>query len=179
VNQPDYTVGQVLYVVLRKEATVYPMQVVQEIVKKTMEGEVTTYMVRGQDPTKELMITDIDGEVFDSADGVKKVLFERISTSISQRVETAVAKAREWYPTGREIASDDPMALIKKQTTMGVLEAPSPKKRGNVKPIKPELAELAAELSAENDTLMEVPDGQGGTMMAKVKSMKLPGQLQG
>ena len=175
----SYAVGQVFYVVLNKQATVYPMQVVEEITKKTLDGAVTTYMVRGQDAEKQMIITDIDGEIFDSADAARKALIDRVSQSISERVDTAVGQAKEWYPTGFESASGDPMAMIKKTTQLGDVQQqqPSPpKNRGQFqKKTSFEVAQLQAELQAEaaDVTMMEVPDGKGGTMMAKVKSLKV------
>jgi len=174
----SYKVGQVLFVVLRKEPNVYPMQVVEEITKKTLEGEVTTYMLRaGSDPNKVLSISDIDGEIFDSADNAKKTLFDRVSQSINYRVEQAVAKAKEWYPTGFEHASDDPLALIKKATLGGEKPAPAKPKKPAAAPgaPRPETAALAAELAAEaEDAVVELPDGT----KAKVKSVKLPPAMQ-
>ena len=176
----NYRVGQVLYVVLRKEASVYPMQVVKEVTEKTLEGEVVTHMVRaGADPQKVLAITDIDGEIFDSAEKAKKVLIERVSNSISQRVDNAVSKAKEWYPSGFEHASDDPLSIIKKTAAPGVAESrpatqpPKPPKR---QPMKPEVAALAAELAeeAQDQAVLQLPDGS----TAKVKSVKLPPELQ-
>lgn len=180
----SYKVGQVLYVILRKEASVYPMQVVEEITKKTLDGEVTTYMVRaGSDPNKVLPINDIDGEVFDSAEKAKKTLIDRVSSSINQRVEQAVLKAKEWYPTGFESAIDDPLSIIKKTALDAQVSAAKPK-RGCQEPApaappgapRPETAALAAELAAEAEetVMMEVPDGNGGFMKAKVKGVKLP-----
>jgi len=171
----SYRVGQVLYVILRKEASVYPMQVVEEISKKTLEGEFTTYMVRaGADVNKVLAITEIDGEIFDSAEKAKNTLVERVSNSISLRVENAIAKAKEWYPTGFEHAIDDPMSIIKK-TSPG--QEPKPVKS---RQLKPEMAQLAAEFAqeAEDATVMEIPDGNGGMITAKVKSVKVPPTLQ-
>lgn len=181
----SYRVGQVLYVVLRKEPNVYPMQVVEEITKKTLEGEVTSYMLRaGADPTKVLAINDIDGEIFDSADTARKTLNERVMASISARVDQAISKAKEWYPSGFEHASDDPMSLIKKTMTVtDQLAAARQAKQAKQqqKQPSPELAELQAELQAEAEeaTMMEVPDGNGGIVMAKVKSVKVPPTMQG
>ncbi len=169
----NYRVGQVLYVVLRKEPNVYPMQVVEEITKKTLEGEVTTYMLRaGSDPNKVLSINEIDGEIFDSSDTAKRTLIERVSQSITNRVEQAVNKAKEWYPSGFEHASDDPLTLIKKATLGNGEQAAKPKRQART-----ETAALAAELAAEAaeaDAIVELPDGT----KAKVKSVKLPSSLQ-
>lgn len=180
----NYKVGQVLYVILRKEPNVYPMQVVEEITKKTLEGEITTYMVRaGSDPNKVLPITDIDGEIFDSSEKALKTLIERVSRSITVRVEQAVGKAKEWYPTGFESASDDPLSIIKKTTLDPTPQLTKPK-RGQPPPVpqgrvRSETAELAAELAAEAEdaVVMEVPDGNGGMVKAKVKGVKLPPEL--
>jgi hypothetical protein len=168
-----YVVGQILFVVLRKEATVYPMQCVEEITKKTLNGEITTYMVRGQDASKPLAISEIDGEVFDSAERAKKVLIERVSASISHRVDQAMEKAKEWYPAGFEQAQDDPMSLIKKTVTVSEQQQPKPKRQSS--PPRAELAELAAELTAESEqAMMELPDGT----KAKIRSVKVPPSMQ-
>ena len=42
----NYSVGQILFVVLNKKGQVYPMQVIEEIRKKTLKGEVTTYVLQ-------------------------------------------------------------------------------------------------------------------------------------
>lgn len=173
-----YTVGQVLYVVLKKETRIYPMQVVEEITKKTLEGELTSYMVRGgSDPKAQLLITDVDGEVFDSAEKAKTVLIERATVSIGRLVDVAVQKAQEWYPGSFEAPSDDPLTLLKKQPSAPTpVEAPRAQASGSNK--RP-LAELAAELQQESDKIaddgpvMSLPDGT----KVKVKSVKLPDSL--
>lgn len=181
----SYKVGQVLYVILKKEATVMPLQVIEEITKKTLaEGEVTSYVVRvGSDPSKVLSISEIDGEIFDSSDKALKTLIDRVSKSITLRVEQAISKAKEWYPTGFEHASDDPLSIIKKTTEQTpVLVNPKQPKRAKGEPpplpknaVRPETAALAAEMAAEADAVvMEVPDGNGGMMQAKVRGVKLP-----
>ena len=175
-----YTVGQVLYVVLKKESRIYPMQVVEEITKKTLEGELTSYMVRGgTDPKAQLLITDVDGEIFDSAEKAKSELIERATASIGRLIAHAVQKAGEWYPNSFEAPSDDPMALLKKAPGP---PGPPPTKQPQ-RPRKPNdpVRELQEELAREADVespldapLMTLPDGT----RVKVKSVKLPDPLQ-
>ena len=164
----NFRVGQILYVVLRKEASVYPMQVIEEITKKTLDGEVTTYMVRagaGNDKNKTLSINDIDGEIFDSPEKAERTLIERVSSTITARVNNAINKAKEWYPTADQSTDLDSLKVIKK--------SPDSNKQS---PVRPEIAALAAEFAEEaNASIVELPDG--GT--AKVRSLKLPKQLQG
>ena len=40
-----YEVGQVLYVLMKKEHTVIPVKVVEKILRKTLEGESISYIV--------------------------------------------------------------------------------------------------------------------------------------
>lgn len=170
-----YAVGQVLYVVLKKEMRVYPMQVIEEITKKTLEGEVTSHMVRGgTDPKAQLLISEVDGEIFDSAEKAKQVLVERATASITRMVDAAVQKAGEWYPNSFEAPGDDSIALLKKQP--GPAAGPAaPKPQQRPRPGNP-VDDLKAELAAEADQgLLPIgPDGQ----QAKVRSVKLPDGMQ-
>jgi len=173
----SYKVGQVLFVVLRKEAKVYPMQVVEEITKKTLEGEVKTYMVRAGAKSEDVLsVSDIDGEIFDSATKAKSTLIERSTSVVTQRIEMAVAKAKEWYPSGFEEASDDPLTAVRKANITSISKPKTlPKKQ-----VSSELAELQAEMQAEaaaideDATFITLPDGT----KAKVNSVKLPESMQ-
>jgi len=94
-----YKVGQVLYVVLQKQTTVYPMQIVEEITKKTLEGSVTDYVLQAGAQEEKIRLKDIQGEVFETPEQTKKVLIERVVKQIERLVDTAVKKSQEWYPT--------------------------------------------------------------------------------
>lgn len=93
-----YSVGQVLYVILAKKSQVYPMQVVEVITKKTLNGEVISYVLQAG-PNKETVVTldKVDGEVYNTAQDAKNVLIERATSQISRIVENAVSKSAEWY----------------------------------------------------------------------------------
>ena len=168
-----YRVGQVLYVVLKKETRVYPMQIVEEITKKTLEGEVTSYMVRGgTDPKAQLLITEVDGEIFDSAERAKVELIERATASIHRLISTAVAKAKEWYPNSFEAPNDDPLSLLKRQPG-----PPGPQQVNRPVPANV-ISDLGRELMEDSDqiadsTLVTLPDGT----QAKVRSVKLPDSM--
>lgn len=93
-----YTVGQVLYFILTKKSQVYPMQVVEVITKKTLNGEVVSYVLQAG-PNKDTLITldKVDGEVYTTAQDARSILVERATTQINKIVENAVAKSSEWY----------------------------------------------------------------------------------
>lgn len=165
----EYRVGQVIYVILRKETRVYPMQVTERISKTTMEGDTVTYMVRGGTGVGETMrIEDIDGEVFDTSNGARQSLLGRVTAQINGIIDNAVNKAKEWYPNGFEQASDDPLASVRKQPGAPVTSAPVRQPRRQ----RAETAALAAELAAEAGNVVELEDGT----LARVK---MPAELQG
>jgi len=165
-----YAVGQILYVILKNENRVYPMQVVEEITKKTLGGEETSYMVQaGQDPKSQMLITDVAGEIFDSASKAQVVLTERATTVIGRLVANAVQKATEWYPNSFESPADDPISMLKKAPTLPtqpVVKQPRARKTNN--PVDELKTELTAE--AEEGSYITLPDGQ----RAKIRSVKLP-----
>lgn len=100
-----YSIGQVLYIVLNKEAKVYPVQVVEELVKRTLEGEQVTYLVQGGlNVDSKIPLSDIDGEIFDTPEKVKSILLERANTTITKLVNNALSKAQEWYPRQKTVS---------------------------------------------------------------------------
>ena len=95
-----YHVGQILFVVLNKKMQIYPMMIVEEIVKKTLKGEETNYVLQGGvDSSTTILLNQVDGEIFESADEAKYVLTSRATAQIEKMVDAAVVKASEWYPT--------------------------------------------------------------------------------
>lgn len=157
-----YKVGQVLFVVVKKESKVYPMQVIEEITKRTLQGEEMTYMVQaGTDPRSVLAINDIDGEVFDSAEKARATLVDRATRSIGRLVDIAIQKSKEWYPNSFEAPSDD-------NNVLSVLKKPEVPRVPSA-----ELQELASELQ-EEATVIELPDGR----QAKVRQVKIPDALR-
>jgi len=178
----SYRVGQILYVVLHKETKIYPMQVVEEVSRKTLEGQAVTYMVRGGPSAGEPVAIDrVEGEFFDSAAKVQRALLERATSGINTMVEAAVAKAQEWYPSGFEETNSEDMPVPLKPAEPGQIKqtrVPPPPKKQPKRPQAPppELAELAAELQADNEKLeVEMPDGT----RVKVNSIKVPESMQG
>lgn len=101
-------VGQILYVVLNKQTAVYPMQVIEEITKKTLNGVEVDYILRGggsDSKNSSIRLGDVDGEVFETAEKAKEILTYRVVDTIQKRVDAAVAKAKEWYPSSFEETS--------------------------------------------------------------------------
>ncbi len=95
----DYIIGQIVYVVLKRQMCVYPVQIIEVITKRTLNGEDISYKVRGgTDPNTQVYLNELEGEVFESDELAKSTLTERAVASISKLITSAVQKAREWYP---------------------------------------------------------------------------------
>ena len=63
----NFSVGQLVYLLTRKDPKVYPALVCEEIKKKSLSGESTSYMIRlPTDEAKEVELDKLDAEVFTS-----------------------------------------------------------------------------------------------------------------
>ena len=161
-----YQVGQILFVVPREKTAVVPVQVVEEITKKSLQGERVSHIVRyGQDPKKTVDINEIDGEIYDSSDHVKRVLIERSTMALNRLVNNAVEKAGAWYAGAFESPSagtSDELASV----LTGVPDSKPRDERGRFVP----------------QQQSPVQEGEGATVTLEdgtVARVKLPPELQG
>lgn len=98
-----YEIGQVLYIVLSKKNQVYPMQVVETITKRTLKGEEISYILQaGSDKSNRVSLDQVDGEVFETSEKVRKTLLQRATTQINKLVEVATKKSAEWYGSSED-----------------------------------------------------------------------------
>jgi ribosome-associated translation inhibitor RaiA len=94
----NYSIGQILYVLLNRETKICPVQVVEEITKRTLGGETTTYIVKFGKKGETVSLSDLDGQVFESVDVLRQTLHDRITRSVENIITNTVEKAQEWYP---------------------------------------------------------------------------------
>lgn len=112
-----YEIGQVLFVVLASKQQIFPMQVVETVTKKTLKGEEVKYCLQaGSDKTTKIMLDQLDGEVFVSAEEARSTLVSRATSQINALVASAEKKAKTWYefrePDERRIAVKTPIPQI-------------------------------------------------------------------
>lgn len=94
----QYSIGQVLFIVLNKKSQIYPMQVVEIITKKTLKGEEIQYLLQGgSDKASTVLLNQVDGEIFDESEKAKSILVQRATSQINRLVDSAVTKSKEWY----------------------------------------------------------------------------------
>ncbi len=149
--EKKYSVGQILYVVLNKQMKVFPCQVVEELTKRTLAGNSVVYRVaigKGSEPRD---LNELDGEVFDDPETVKKTLTTRASKMIEKMVAAATKASSEWYSA--------PVA---------------PEVQGlSLEDITPDLTPVDDPTDTPDQPVVELPDGR----VAKV-NIKIPANFK-
>lgn len=117
-----YEIGQVVFVVLSKKQQIFPMQVVETVTKKTLQGEEIKYCLQaGSDKTTKIMLDQIEGEIFTSADEARSTLISRATLHINRLVDAAAKKANIWYSDDikqevAELPASEPVISFLEQT---------------------------------------------------------------
>jgi hypothetical protein len=110
MNEKSYSMGQVVYVALNKKNQVYPMQITEMIIKKTLAGEEIKYMLRaGSDSSTTISIDKIDGEIFESSEKARSTLIKRATLHVNKIVDAAISKSKEWY--GQNDSGSEPESI--------------------------------------------------------------------
>tara|TARA_B100000700_G_C14908302_1_gene790924 strand:- start:438 stop:887 length:450 start_codon:yes stop_codon:yes gene_type:complete len=83
-------VGQVIYLLAKKDARVYPVLVTEQINKKTLDGNSTSYVVRlPTEDAKEVNLENVNSEIFISLDNARETMVARASRQIDKILEKA------------------------------------------------------------------------------------------
>lgn len=86
----NFVVGQVIYLLSRKDPKVYPALVCEEIKKKSLTGESINYMIRlPTEDLKEVELDRLDVEIFTSIASAKKAMIEKATSQINFILESA------------------------------------------------------------------------------------------
>jgi hypothetical protein len=113
-----HEVGQVLYLVLNKKQQVVPVQIVEQVVRRTMDGEETLHSVKI--PTKESLynLEELDADIYTTLEGVRKKMHDNANLAI----EAMILKASEWEKEYFEAPPIDPRKYIPATTQSDVHE---------------------------------------------------------
>lgn len=103
----EYSVGQVLFIMLPKEMSVVPVQVSERIVRETLEGEMTSYMITVPGKDRSVSLEKLPGTVYTSLPDVKTGMIENVTTVISSLVERAEKIAQRSFNYSTESAMHD------------------------------------------------------------------------
>lgn len=95
-----YQVGQVLYVVSPDHDHVVPMRVCEEIRRRTVAGEVVTYLVNSGPEARSFDLAEANGKVFATLDEAKDHLRENFEAWLGRQVEWTLNAQKAWYEAG-------------------------------------------------------------------------------
>jgi len=96
----QYNVAQVIYLLDPSRNALLPARVVEQVTKKTIDGEEESFYVEVPGSSQLLNISDFEGKVFENPEKVKDHLFATLKNNIESLVEKAVSDAVEsWGET--------------------------------------------------------------------------------
>ena len=94
----SYQVGQVLFLLSRKDKKVIPVQVIEQVVRKTLDEEKVSYNIRFPDKKmSESPLESIDAEVFSDISNVRALMVDGAVTAIDKIIDIASAIASDRF----------------------------------------------------------------------------------
>ena len=85
----QYRVGQILFLIA-DASKVVPIQVVEEVIRTTLDGKEKTYIIKFPDKKgTNADIKKVKGELFNSKQEVKKYMIDNAKTAIEQMIDLA------------------------------------------------------------------------------------------
>ena len=92
-----YTVGQILYVILPKKHRVIPVQVVEQITRKSISGEKIQYIVNVPGADTQCDLAVLSDEVYPDIKSVKDKMIKSAELAIDKMIEQAHGLAIEVF----------------------------------------------------------------------------------
>ncbi len=93
-----YEVGQILYLTNEKSFKIIPVQVVEEVVRTTIEGTFKTYLIQFPDKNNTVAdISDIKYKCFKTENEVRDYLIENTKTAIENLLSQANSLKNECF----------------------------------------------------------------------------------
>ena len=113
-----HNVGDIVYIISNKRRQIFPVQIVEQVIRKTLVGEEVTYKVKvpGKDNSAPVDLHALDGTVYESLQKAKTFLHEQAASAIEAMLRTAQELA---LSLGHEVEETD--------------TAPAPVKNGSSK----------------------------------------------
>jgi len=155
-----YKVGQVLFIILNKKQQVVPVQVTEQVVRRSLNGEEISYSVAvpGREDMKNIALEQIDGEVFTSIDKLRTQMFEHASSVIDMISSKAVNVAKNRFNYDPDvIVSDDALSvsdvLVKQELAPDTQQLPGTRNTDNENSVKVDLGDG----TVANVKLPEIP----------------------
>jgi len=92
-----YDVGQIVFVISDKHKRVLPVRVVEQVVRKTLDGETVEYKVQGDSKKQTYTLSAIGANHFSSAEAVRQHMRDNATAHINEIVNEALEMAKSKY----------------------------------------------------------------------------------
>jgi len=94
---PPFKVGQIVYLIPGGERRVIPAQITEEILRRTISGQETVWMIQLAGSQKSVPLDPDAAEYFTSVESLRDILVERTRTQVVAMLERAEALAIETF----------------------------------------------------------------------------------
>ena len=106
-----HEVGQVLFLIMNKRQQVIPIQINEQVVRRSLDGEETSYSVAVPVPkgTRLFDLQELDGQVYKSIEEARDALHDQAAKAINTLTQkaAAVAEHRFGHNEKPELSLDD------------------------------------------------------------------------
>ena len=95
-----FQVGQIIFIVLRKKQQVLPARIIEEIQKKTLQGEETSYSVEVpvRDELQVVPLSQLDCDLFTTIPDVREFLVSNATNVIDKLLSKADRVSKKRFP---------------------------------------------------------------------------------
>lgn len=93
----NYSVGQVLYTIIKEKQIVIPVRVVEQIIKKNLDGEETSYKVSLPNKKNQKVNLEKLENVYQDLDDVNNFLLKKSKETIDKMIEDAMTLEIEFF----------------------------------------------------------------------------------
>jgi len=100
-----YDVGQVLFIVVRKKQKIVPVQIVEQIVRRSLDGEAIQYQVKVPGYDDPMPINCVGEDIYSSIDEVKDALKQNASSAIDDMARAATSLSATSFQDMRSLES--------------------------------------------------------------------------
>jgi len=123
----QYEVGNILWIVHSEKPGLMAYQVVEEITKKTLQGEVISYIISPARPNaKPLALETIKGRVFESKEQAKEAMLSNANKAIDNMLEVVQDSVNKFLISTKSTESQFVEAKLPQSIPLTAPDAPLP-----------------------------------------------------
>ncbi len=93
----NYDVGQIIYVISGETDRIVPMQICEEVRRRTISGEDIVYLVRSGPDKSSFKLDEVKGQVFINLEVAREHLRDKFNDWLEKQVEWTVTSQKTWY----------------------------------------------------------------------------------